>query len=68
MDKYLLCVFSHNRFPICGEMAAWRVSGPHMGSRTAPSSGFPCGFNTMGRLVPLHEAGQEVGLRERRAY
>ena len=39
-----------------------------MGSRTAPSSGFRCGFNTVGRLGPLHEAGQAVGLRGRRAY
>ena len=39
-----------------------------MGSRTAPFGGFPCGFNTVGRLGPLHEAGQAVGLHGRRAY
>ena len=33
-----------------------------MGSRTAPSGGFPCGFNIVSRLGPLHEAGQKVGL------
>ena len=32
MDKYLLCVFSHNKFPICGEMAGWGVSGLQTGS------------------------------------
>ena len=39
-----------------------------MGSRTAPFDGFPCGFNIVGRLGPLHEAGQAVGLRGRRSY
>ena len=68
MDKYLLFVFSHKKFPICGEMAGWGVSGPQTDSRTAPSRGFPCGFNTVGRLEPLHEAGQAVGLRGHRAY
>ena len=43
-------------------MAGWGVSGPQTGSRTAPSGGFPCGFNTVGRLRPLHEVGQAVGL------
>ena len=62
-DKYLLCVFSHNKFPICGEMAGWGVSGPQTGSKTALSGGFPCGFNTVGCLELLHEAGQAVGLR-----
>ena len=38
-----------------------------MGSRTAPSGGFLCGFNIVGRLGPLHEAGQAVGLCGRRA-
>ena len=32
-----------------------------MGSRTAFSGGFPCGFNIVGRLGPLHEAGHIVG-------
>ena len=67
-DKYLLCVFSHNKFPICGEMAGWGDSGSQMGSRTASSGGFLCGFNIVGRLGPLHEAGQAVGLHRRRAY
>ena len=40
-DKYLLCVFSHNKFLICGEMAVLGVSGPQTGSRTAPSGEFP---------------------------
>ena len=51
MDKYLLCVFSHNKFLICGEMAGCGVSGPQTGSRTAASGGFPCGFNTVGRFM-----------------
>ena len=29
---------------------------------TAPSGGFPCGFNIVGRLEPLHEVGKVVGL------
>ena len=37
------------------------VSGPQMGSRTAPSGGFPYGFNTVGCLGPLHEAGAGNG-------
>ena len=34
-----------------------------MGFGTALSGGFPCGFNTVGRLRPLHEVGQAVVLR-----
>ena len=37
-----------------------------MGFGTALSSGFPCGFNTVGRLGPLHEVGRQwacAGLR-----
>ena len=68
MNKYLLCVFSHNKFLICGKMADLRVSGPQTGSRTTPSGGFQYGFNTVDRLEPLHEAGQAMGLRRRRAY
>ena len=34
-----------------------------MGFGTALSGGFPCGFNTVGCLGPLHEVGQAVGLR-----
>ena len=34
-----------------------------MGFGTALSGGFLCGFNTVGRLGPLHEVGQAVGLR-----
>ena len=34
-----------------------------MGFRIALSGGFSCGFNTVGRLGPLHEVGQAVGLR-----
>ena len=67
-DKYLLCIFSHNKFPICGKMVSWGDSGSQTGSRTAPSGGFPCGFNIVGRLGLLHEAGQTMGLRGRRAY
>ena len=33
-----------------------------MGFGTALSGGFPCGFNIVGRLEPLHEVGQAVGL------
>ena len=67
-DKYLLCVFSHNKFLICGEMAGWGDSGSQTGFRTAPSGGCLCGFNIMGRLGLFHEASQEVGLRWCRAY
>ena len=44
-------------------MAGWGVSGPKTGYRVTPSCGFPCDFNTVGRLEPLYEAGQAVGLR-----
>ena len=67
-DKYLLCIFSHIKFPVCGEMAGWGDSGSQTGSRTAPSGGFLCGFNIVGHLGPIHEAGQAMGLRGRRAY
>ena len=43
-------------------------SGSQTGSRTVPSGGFLCGFNIVGCLGLLHEAGQVVGLRGRRAY
>ena len=33
-----------------------------MGSKTTPSSQFPCGFNIMGCLGPLHVAGQALRL------
>ena len=56
----MLCVFSHNKFPICSEMANWGDLGSQTGSRTAPSGGFPCGFNTVNRLRPLHKACQVV--------
>ena len=39
-----------------------------MSSRIAPSGGFPCGFNIVGRLRPLHEVGHAMGLRGRQAY
>ena len=68
MDKYLLCVFSHNKIPICGEMTDWGDSGSQKGFRIAPFCGFLCGFNIVGRLESLHEAGQAVGLRGQRAY
>ena len=68
MDKYILCVFSHNKFSICREMASWGVSGPQTGSRTTPLGGFPCGFNTVDHLGPLYEAGQAMSLRGRRTY
>ena len=64
----LLCVFSHNKFLICGEMASSRDSGSQTGSRNAPSSKFSCGFNIAGRLGQLHETGQAVGLHGCRAY
>ena len=67
-DKYLLCLFSDNKFLICGEMVGWGDSGSQMGSRTALSSGFLCGFNIVGRLGPLHDASQAVGLRGCPAY
>ena len=57
MNKYLFCIFSHKKFAICGEIAGWGDSGSQTASRTAPSCGFPCGFNIVGRLWPLHEAG-----------
>ena len=66
-DKYLLSVFSHNKFLICGKMVGWGDSGSQTGSRTAPSSRFPCGFNIVGRLGPLHEAGHAGGMHGRRA-
>ena len=46
----MLCVFSHNKFPICGEIAGWGDLGSQTGSKTAPSGGFPCEFNTVGAL------------------
>ena len=49
-------------------MAGWGDLGSHTGFRNAHSGGFPCGFSVVGRLGPLHEAGQAVGLRGRRAY
>ena len=49
-------------------MVGWGDSGSQTGSRTAPSGGFLCGFNIVDRLGPLHEAGQAVDLRGRRAY
>ena len=64
----MLCVFSHNKFPICGEIAGWGDLGSQTGSKTAPSGGFPCDFNTVARLEPLHEAGQAVGLHGCRVY
>ena len=64
----MLCVFSHNKFPICGEIVGWGDLGSQTGSKTAPSGGFPCDFNTVARLEPLHEAGQAVGLHRCRAY
>ena len=39
-----------------------------MGSKTAPSDGFPCGFNIVSCLGPLHEANQGMGLCRRQAY
>ena len=62
MDKYLLCVFSHNKFLICGEMAGWGDLGSHTGFKTTPSNEFSCGFNIVGCLGPLLEAGKTVGL------
>ena len=41
-------------------MAGWGDSGSQTGSRTASSGGFLCGFNIVGRLGPLHEAGHIV--------
>ena len=55
-------------FPICGEVAGWGDSGSHTGFRTALSGGFPCGFSVMGRLGPLHEAGQAMSMCGRWAY
>ena len=43
-------------------MAGWRDSGSQTGSRTTPSDGFLCGFNIVGRLGPLNEVGQAMGL------
>ena len=39
-----------------------------MGYRIASSDWFPCGFNIVGFLGPLHEAGQAVGLHGQWAY
>ena len=55
-------------FPICGEVADQGDSGSHTGFGTALSGGFPCAFNTVGRLGAFHEAGQAMGLRGRRVY
>ena len=46
-------------------MVGWGDSGSHTGFGTALSGGFSCGFNTVGRLGPLDEAGQAVGLLSR---
>ena len=61
-------MFSHNKFLICGKMAGCGDLGPQTGSRSAPSGGFPCGFNIVGLLGLLHEAGQAMGLHGRQAY
>ena len=55
-------------FPICGEVVGRGDSGSHTGFRTALSGRFPCGFSVMGRLGPLHEAGQAMGLCGRWVY
>ena len=47
-DKYLLCVFSHNKFLIYSEMDGWGDSGSQKGFRTALPGGFLCGFNIVG--------------------
>ena len=62
VDKYPVGDFFpniviHNSLSICGKMAGWETRDPRRGSRTAPSSRFPCGFNIVGRLEPLHEVG-----------
>ena len=49
-------------------MAGWGDSGFQKGSRTAPFGRFSCGFNIVGHLGPLHEAGHGVVLSGRRAY
>ena len=49
-------------------MDGWGDSGSQTGSMTAPSSGFPCGFNIVDRLGQLHEVGYAVGLHGHRAY
>ena len=49
-------------------MADWGDSGSHTGVRTALSGGFSCGFSVMGRLGPLHEASQTMGLCGRGDY
>ena len=49
-------------------MVGWGDSGSRTSFRTAPSGGFPCGFSVMGRLGPVHEAGQAVDLHGCRAY
>ena len=59
---YILRIFSY------GEVAGWGDSGSHTGFRTALSGGFPCGFNVIGRLGPLYEAGQTMGLCGHWAY
>ena len=49
-------------------MVGWGDLGSHTGFKTALSGGFPCGFSVMGRLGPLHEAGQAMGMCGRGAY
>ena len=39
-----------------------------MGFKIIPSSQFPYDFNMVGRLGPLHEEGQALGLHEHWAY
>ena len=46
-------------------MAGQGTRDPKRGSKTAPSRGFLCDFNIVGRLGPLHDAGHKVGLPAR---
>ena len=62
MDKYPMLDFLpniviHNILSICGKMADWGTRDPKRGSRTLPYGWFPCGFNMVGCLGQLHEAG-----------
>ena len=67
MDKYHVNDFLPN-IVIHNKMTGWETRDPRQGYRILPSGWFPYGFNIVGRLRPLHEAGQAVGLQGRWAY
>ena len=68
MRNFLLNIFIHNKFPICGRMAGWGTRDPKqsLGLYCLVSSSH--GFNTVGRLRPFHDVGHAMGPYGRWAY